>query len=159
MFSRWTSMLIPTLRVDGVQRNQMIMYVLEVAPGSYSRSWNAQSNGNPNSKYYWFRSWLKPKAIEVQYIETAYQKADMLTKSLPTESFEWNRKLTCGWYPQVRRENHGIRLLSPFSLSSFPRNVLSLLTTLSLSSHFILTFLYTFLTKVNQVNLVLDNDV
>ena len=48
-------------------------------------------------KYHWFRSWLKPKEIEIQYIDTSLQKADMLTKSLPTDSFERNRKLTCGW--------------------------------------------------------------
>jgi hypothetical protein len=48
-------------------------------------------------KYHWFRSWLKPKEIEIQYIETSSQKADMLTKSLSTESFERNRFLTCGW--------------------------------------------------------------
>jgi hypothetical protein len=56
----------------------------------------------PRSKFYaikfhWFRSWLKPKEIEIQYIETSFQKADMLTKSLSTEPFERNRKLTCGW--------------------------------------------------------------
>ena len=48
-------------------------------------------------KYHWFRSWLKPKEIELQYIESAQQKADMLTKSLPTDVFELNRFLSCGW--------------------------------------------------------------
>ena len=41
----------------------------------------------PRSKFYaikmhWFRSWLKPNKIELQYISTKLQKADMFTKSL-----------------------------------------------------------------------------
>jgi len=48
-------------------------------------------------KYHWFRSHLKPNEIELQYIDTSLQKADMFTKSLPTETFEFNRKLSCGW--------------------------------------------------------------
>jgi hypothetical protein len=56
----------------------------------------------PRSKFYaikmhWFRSWLKPKSIIIQYINTKLQKADMLTKSLATSDFEENRCLTCGW--------------------------------------------------------------
>jgi Reverse transcriptase (RNA-dependent DNA polymerase) len=56
----------------------------------------------PRSKFYaikmhWFRSWLKPNEIELQHVDTALQKADMFTKSLPTASFEQNRFLTCGW--------------------------------------------------------------
>ena len=38
-------------------------------------------------KYHWFRSWLKPKSIELQYIDTKEQKADMFTKSLGTPEF------------------------------------------------------------------------
>jgi hypothetical protein len=48
-------------------------------------------------KYHWFRSWLKPKQIEVQYVESNLQKADMLTKSLSVDIFERNRRLSCGW--------------------------------------------------------------
>jgi hypothetical protein len=56
----------------------------------------------PRSKFYaikhhWFRSWLKPQEIELEYIETKKQKADILTKSLGTADFEENRKLSCGW--------------------------------------------------------------
>ncbi len=56
----------------------------------------------PRSKFYaikmhWFRSWLKPNEIELQYIESEYQKADMFTKALPVASFEANRFLSCGW--------------------------------------------------------------
>ena len=48
-------------------------------------------------KYHWFRSWLKPKEIELQYIDTKDQKADMFTKSLGTAEFRRARQLTCGW--------------------------------------------------------------
>jgi hypothetical protein len=56
----------------------------------------------PRSKFYaiknhWFRSWLKPKEIELQYIESKKQKADFLTKSLGMAEFEENRRLSCGW--------------------------------------------------------------
>ena len=56
----------------------------------------------PRSKFYaikmhWFRSWLKPREIELEYIESKKQKADFLTKSLSTAEFEENRKLSCGW--------------------------------------------------------------
>jgi hypothetical protein len=56
----------------------------------------------PRSKFYaikfhWFRSWLKPKEIEIQYIDTKQQKADILTKSLTVSEFLRARKLTCGW--------------------------------------------------------------
>jgi hypothetical protein len=56
----------------------------------------------PRSKFYaiklhWFRSWLKPKEIELEYIESKSQKADILTKSLGTVDFEANRRLSCGW--------------------------------------------------------------
>ena len=56
----------------------------------------------PRSKFYaikmhWFRSWLKPNKIELQYISTKLQKADMFTKSLTVADFENNRRLTMGW--------------------------------------------------------------
>jgi hypothetical protein len=31
-------------------------------------------------KYHWFRSWLKPKVNEIQYIETSSQKADAMQR-------------------------------------------------------------------------------
>ena len=56
----------------------------------------------PRSKFYalkmhWFRSHLKPNQIELQYIESKQQKADIFTKSLSTQEFLRCRKLTCGW--------------------------------------------------------------
>ena len=56
----------------------------------------------PCSKFYalkshWFRSWLKPKEIEVIFIPTLEQKADFLTKPLPPVPFQQNRSLSMGW--------------------------------------------------------------
>ena len=56
----------------------------------------------PRSKFYaikmhWFRSFLKPKEIELEYIESKEQKADIFTKALSTAEFLRARKLTCGW--------------------------------------------------------------
>jgi hypothetical protein len=48
-------------------------------------------------KMHWFRSWLEPNRIELTYVSTTDQMADMLTKYLPKPSFESNRKLSCGW--------------------------------------------------------------
>ena len=70
--------------------------------GALSLSQLEPGRQTPRSKFYaikmhWFRSWLKPNEIEIQYIESACQKADMFTKALPTAVFEQNRKLSCGW--------------------------------------------------------------
>jgi hypothetical protein len=48
-------------------------------------------------RYHWFRSKLKPNEIEVRKIAGIDQRADFLTKSLRTEAFIENSKLTCGW--------------------------------------------------------------
>ena len=48
-------------------------------------------------KYHWFRSHLKPNQIEIHHVESSLQRADFMTKSLPTEGYKSNRKLTCGW--------------------------------------------------------------
>ena len=56
----------------------------------------------PRSKFYaiklhWFRSWLQPKEIELEYIDTKEQKADIFTKPLTMSEFLRARYLTCGW--------------------------------------------------------------
>jgi hypothetical protein len=56
----------------------------------------------PRSKFYalklhWFRSWLKPKEIEIIHCPTKDQKADFLTKPLARTSFEACRFLSMGW--------------------------------------------------------------
>jgi hypothetical protein len=56
----------------------------------------------PRSKFYalrlhWFRSWLKPREIEIVHVGTKDQKADYLTKPLTSQLFKSCRKLSMGW--------------------------------------------------------------
>ena len=56
----------------------------------------------PCSKFYalklhWFRSWLKPKSIEIIHCPTHAQKADFLTKPLGPTMFKACRILSMGW--------------------------------------------------------------
>ena len=72
--------------------NQGALCLAQMEPG----------RNTPRSKFYaikmhWFRSWLKPNEIVLEYIESKNQKADILTKSLGTVAFEDNRFLSCGW--------------------------------------------------------------
>ena len=48
-------------------------------------------------KYHWFRSHLKPNAIEIEKIESEAQEADILTKALRTDKFIANRRRLMGW--------------------------------------------------------------
>jgi hypothetical protein len=56
----------------------------------------------PRSKFYalrlhWFRSWLKPREIDIVHISTKDQKADYLTKPLTSQLFQRCRILSMGW--------------------------------------------------------------
>ena len=48
-------------------------------------------------KYHWFRSHLKPNAVDVQKIDTKLQRADILTKGLTAIKFKEISRLLCGW--------------------------------------------------------------
>lgn len=48
-------------------------------------------------KYHWFRSHLSPNSIEIRYIQTSKQKADILTKPLQKQKFQTARELLMGW--------------------------------------------------------------
>ena len=48
-------------------------------------------------KYHWFRSHLSPNRIEVKYIPTNSQKADILTKPLARLKHVEARRLLMGW--------------------------------------------------------------
>merc|ERR1712115_733565 len=50
-------------------------------------------------KYHWFRQQVADPSnkIQISYIDTKEQRADMLTKSLRVKEFEINRRLTSGW--------------------------------------------------------------
>ena len=88
-----------------MNRNELIIFKTtahEDNEGALKLAQLEPGRTTPRSKFYalkmhWFRSWLKPNSIELQYINTKLQKADMLTKSLSAEPFEINRKLSCGW--------------------------------------------------------------
>ena len=87
-----TNEVVTTFKTTVHEDNQGALRLAKMEPG----------RNTPRSKFYaikhhWFRSWLKPSEIELQYIESKQQKADILTKSLGTVSFEDNRKLSCGW--------------------------------------------------------------
>lgn len=48
-------------------------------------------------KYHWFRSKLAKGQIEIIYVQTDFQKADLMTKALSKIKFEYARKLVMGW--------------------------------------------------------------
>ena len=54
-------------------------------------------------QYHHFRSWTvrgvndEPPRIQVNYIKTELQQADIMTKPLTKQPFEKLRKLICGW--------------------------------------------------------------
>ena len=48
-------------------------------------------------KYHWFRKHVVPEQIEIRYIRSDEQRADLLTKALRTIKFRENRKLLMGW--------------------------------------------------------------
>ena len=55
----------------------------------------------PRSKHYavhyhWFQSQLDSKIV-IKHIETAFQRANMLTKGLRSGPFQKERKFTTGW--------------------------------------------------------------
>ncbi|KAG7353132.1 hypothetical protein IV203_009180 [Nitzschia inconspicua] len=89
----------------GITQNALVSFkttVHEDNKGALTLAQLEPGRQTPRSKFYaikmhWFRSWLKPNEIEIQYIESKRQKADMFTKALPTAVFEENRKLSCGW--------------------------------------------------------------
>ena len=81
-----------TFRATVHEDNQGALILANLEPGRHT----------PRSKHYalrlhWFRSWLKPKHIEIVFVSTKEQKSDMMTKSLPVAVFKANRKLSMGW--------------------------------------------------------------
>ena len=48
-------------------------------------------------KYHWFRSHVEPGKIEVRYINTTEQRADIFTKGLVQKDFEEKRAMLMGW--------------------------------------------------------------
>jgi hypothetical protein len=50
-----------------------------------------------NVKYHHFRQYIYEKLITIAYVTTDEQRADLLTKHLPEESFLRFRKAITGW--------------------------------------------------------------
>ena len=44
-----------------------------------------------------FRQYILNKTITVEKVDTAYQRADIMTKPLPRDAFQMLRKLIIGW--------------------------------------------------------------
>ena len=65
---------------------------LTLAPGQ-----NTSRSKFYNVKVHWFQSKLKPNLITVQKIDTKVQLADIFTKPLLRETFEYLRQLLMGW--------------------------------------------------------------
>ena len=87
-----TSSYLVKFRTTVHEDNQGALKLAGMEPG----------RNTPRSKFYalkkhWFRSHLKPNEIELEYIDTKLQKADMFTKPLSPADFVTNRKLSCGW--------------------------------------------------------------
>ena len=44
-----------------------------------------------------FRQYILDKTITVEKVDTAFQRADIMTKPLPHDAFQMLRKLIIGW--------------------------------------------------------------
>jgi hypothetical protein len=89
---KFTATRLLTFKATVHEDNMGALRLAQLEPGQHT----------PRSKFYalklhWFRSWLKPKEIEIIHCPTAYQKADYLTKPLGPTLFEACRFLSMGW--------------------------------------------------------------
>ena len=48
-------------------------------------------------KYHHFREYVKNGRVNIEYIKTGEQLADIFTKPLPTSTFTYLRSKLCGW--------------------------------------------------------------
>ena len=81
-----------TFKATVHEDNQGALILAKLEPGRHT----------VRSKFYalrlhWFRSWIIPNDIEIQFIASLDQKADFLTKALSPRVFKANRKLSMGW--------------------------------------------------------------
>ena len=89
---RYTKNRLLTFRATIHEDNQGALILANLEPGRHT----------PRSKHYalrlhWFRSWIKPKQIEIVFVSTKLQKADMMTKPLNPTAFKENQMLSMGW--------------------------------------------------------------
>jgi hypothetical protein len=88
----FTATRLLTFKATVHEDNMGALRLAQLEPGQHT----------PRSKFYalklhWFRSWLKPRAIEIIHCPTKDQKADFLTKPLGPTLFEACRFLSMGW--------------------------------------------------------------
>ena len=81
-----------TIKATVHEDNQGALVLAKLEPG----------RGTPRSKFYaiklhWFRSWIEPNKIALEFIDTTDQKADFLTKPLSSRLLSQNRRLSMGW--------------------------------------------------------------
>ena len=89
---KFTTTKLLTFKATVHEDNMGALRLAQLEPG----------RNTPRSKFYalklhWFRSWLKPKEIEIIHCPTKDQKADYLTKALGPTMFEACRLLSMGW--------------------------------------------------------------
>jgi len=86
--------IITTFKTTVWEDNMGALQLAQMQPGQYT-----PRSKHYAVKYHWFRSHLSNTSnrTTVQYIESRFQKADALTKSLSIDLFRSIRKLLCGW--------------------------------------------------------------
>jgi len=83
---------LTTFQTSVWEDNSGALALAQMEPGRYT-----PRSKHYAVKYHWFRSHLKPNQVEVQKIETDFQRADIMTKGLTAAKFKDIRKLLCGW--------------------------------------------------------------
>jgi hypothetical protein len=88
----YTDDMVTTMKVTVWEDNAGALSLANLEPGRIT-----PRSKHYAIKYHWFRSKLKPNNISIIKIESAMQKADILTKGLTVIKFQDIRLLLCGW--------------------------------------------------------------
>ena len=81
-----------TFKTTVWEDNMGCLKLAKLAPGQYT-----PRSKHYAVKYHWFRSKLQETRTTIKHIESKLQKADLLTKGLPAQTFKEIRKLLMGW--------------------------------------------------------------
>ena len=89
---RYAKQEVVTFKATVHEDNQGALILANLEPGRHT----------VRSKFYalklhWFRSWVGRNNIKIVFVDTLQQKADFLTKAMPSGPFQRNRKLSMGW--------------------------------------------------------------
>ena len=82
--------------------------MLVISPFSVDPSVGGSRPNSPNHRCYhrrnssatlmaYFRQYILDKTITVKKVDTKYQRADIMTKALPRDAFEFLQKTITGW--------------------------------------------------------------